>query len=1169
MGTDVTTRRVADHFHVDRTAVMDRLDEELDRTGIAFLAAPFGYGKTTLLQDMMRVWRRRYGSDARIVSIDLQSAESLQFMASYREARAVGKAPAHAAWHALHAERDLGAEENESGGNALGQGDAASSNGHAQWRSRLPRSLRPDEPCAQAILSAVEDEALPWLQSCVQRSDDDSSKADAVHVLIAVDNMPEPREELTQEFLSAALRAWLRLGARILCTSLPSGTLAASQFPEALCLSSSDLAVGAGEYPLWERGLCLRGDDVLEVTCGIPLLLAACRLAKSGTPLVQCDALLGRAARIVASSLHEPAPRGADRIRRAIVMLGSGTLGDVHSLDIDVREDDVGELAEKYPHLGIDQAASTFACVPLRVRGYEGLFRQAIAAEPELAGRCVSFLLDEGCLRRAGALARLLPTASLVPLLADRPLDFVDLGLDDMVGRGLRQVDRRVQDDGSRAEGLAVLDALSSLLRDRKRLLVGDTERGRTSELHESSSGSEATRGLDLVEGLCAAWARATAGQRAATLDETARLRIPWGERDEWLSDSVTTLDLCELMARAAVRGDAPAVGRTRDALVARAAHLADPLRRLFVHHAALCDIMTCDFAHAIALLTPETTSDAGLTPSAGAGPTTITGALLTMDLALACLLTERPTNDTPAHGPLDDLGAARAFIERRGITLLKPFANLMEAVGLIACGREAQARSLLEEALASFGTRGNLFGQLACATGLALGCLTRTQRGQAQAFVAMASQLSRKLGARRLQELTDMFKTLAGLGEDLPSDQDRRLLETTLLESALRPRVSTPVELERAVLCAARGDGHGAQEILAGISQTMRPVDVRLACLAVRCAGPLREHLVGLLPSEMRRDLMAVDPQASQPALSPLDGRLGAAQRDGRGLSIRLFGGMQVTLNGHRIGEGEWGRQKARQLLAHLALYPERALPRERIARMLWPSAGDYAAARSGLYAALTTLRGTLGQKRGGPVFVLSVGDALRLDLELVDVDVRAFERLARTVLARRGSMPAADVLEVCARIEEIYGSGLNLDVDDLGMEGRLRSEEFEQLFVDCMVHASGVASDSGNPQLALWFARAGKRATPYREDVGLALMRALEALSRKGAAIDEYFEVAAHLREEIGVEPSEELRQAYAGLVAEGDADGEERAAREGTEAREAQTKVLPPVAIGSLLG
>ena len=897
------------------------------------------------------------------------------------------------------------------------------------------------------------------------------------------------------------------------------------------------MVVGQGEYPFWERGLCLRGEDVLEVTHGIPALLGACRLVKGGAHLAQSDAILGRSARIVASGLHETAPRSADLIRCAIVLLGIGTLGDLVRLGLAVREDDVGELSEKYPHFGIDECCATFSCVPLRVQGSEGLFRQVIAIDAELAARCVSFLLDEGCLRRAGSLARLLPASALVPLLGERPLDFVDLGLDDMVDRGLRQADRRTPPEDVVGGGLLVLDELSSLLRGRKRVVP---PRGRGAAIEDSEAmRTDAARGLVLVRAVHEAWARAASGEGQGPSNKAAQLRIPWGEQGEWANDELATSDLCELMARAAVRGDGAAIGRTRQVLIARAGEQPDPLRRLLLHHVALCDILTGGLSDAIALVTPEATSDAGLLPSSQAGPVTISGALLAMDLALACLLAERPSNGDAGRHSLEVLASAHAFLGRRGASLLKPVAALMEAVGLAACGREAQARGPFEEALAAFGSRGSLFGQMRCAAGLAMGCLARTQRGQAQAFVAMVLQLARKLGARHFQELSDLLGTLAGLGKDLPSDQDRRLLETTLLQSALRPRVSTPVELERACLCAARGDEREAQEILAGVSQTMGSVDVRLACLVVRCAGPLRERLVGLLVPELRRDLMAVDPQAALPALSPMGERGGQGRDDGHGLTIRLFGGMQVTLNGHRIADGEWGRQKARQLLAHLALYPERALPRERVARMLWPSATDYTAARAGLYAALTTLRGVLGQKHGGPMFVLSTGDALRLDLELVDIDVRSFERLARTVLTRRGAMPAADVLEACARIEEIYGSGLNLAVDDLGMEGRLRSEEFEQLFVDCMVHASNVASDSGNPQLALWFARAGKRATPYREDVGLALMRALEALSRKGAAIDEYFEVAGHLRDEIGVEPSEKLRLAYAGLVSD-DPDG-----------------------------
>lgn len=1125
-------RRTRGHFHVDRTGLLMDVDEGLARFGIVFLAAPFGYGKTTLLNDFERLCRLERRSTAKIVRLDVGCAESLAFMTAYREARLAGKGVGESAAVAgarLERMGGFASAGSARGPSAVGSAPCVSETaclqGSFPWSERVGR---PDEACSQLLLYHVRHALLGEAASLAVGTQKDGMEPEVsqkLDLLLLLDNFPEPPDDRAAELLAGALRFWVRCGAQVVCACLPSNSLPASQFPDAPCLGSKALLVSEAEYPLWERGLCLpAGDDIWEATHGVPLLIGACRSARHASRIADDETFLGRVVRVVTSSLCEPVPRSAEGLRRALILLGSGGLGDIERLGVEVRPGDVTMLAERYPHFGIDLAAGAFSCIPLRAEGFAGPFQRIAEEDAELVLACSEALLERGRLRRAGALARLLPPPELATLLARHPLDFADLALDDVTVRGLRYAHTRDAVDDETCSRLVRLDALRSYLRDARRML-GE----RCPDEGGPFAGLADLRVLDALVG---AWKRATAMHEARRGQEEEIQRLGCvGE------DGPRGLDeICGLSALAAVRGDAYALGRVRETLVEMGASLPDLLRRAVLHHVALCDILTGGYAHAMALLAPEVGGHTWAQEGRSEGVATVSGALLEMDYAVASLLVELPCAHGVTKAALERLAAVRAFLDRRGIAQMRPLVHLAEAVSLLACGRETQARGPLEECLAAFGARGNTFAQAVCALGLADACLTRAARGQAQAFVAMADQLARRLGLRSLRALCDLLRTLAGMGEDASRDQDKRLLEVTLLQSALRPRTSVPLEIERAALCAARGDEGEAREIFEGIAQAGRPVDVRLACLAVRCTGPMRGQLVALMPSALRRELSAIDPQAGQLVAASLSLHRVEVVPAGQatGLEVRLFGGMQAVCNGHRVSDEEWGRQKARRLLALLALHPEDALPRERVAKMMWPGV-DYVMARDGLYSALSTLRGILGQKHGGPTYVLSTGDALRLNLELVDVDVRTFERLARGVLARRDAIPAAEALEACSRIEDIYGTGLNLAVDDLGMEGRLRSEELAQLFVDCMVYASGVAGDSGNPQLALWFARAAKRVGAYREDVGLATIRALEALSRRGAAIDEYLEVCAHLRDEVGVEPSGELRRAYARLVGE----------------------------------
>jgi DNA-binding SARP family transcriptional activator len=59
--------------------------------------------------------------------------------------------------------------------------------------------------------------------------------------------------------------------------------------------------------------------------------------------------------------------------------------------------------------------------------------------------------------------------------------------------------------------------------------------------------------------------------------------------------------------------------------------------------------------------------------------------------------------------------------------------------------------------------------------------------------------------------------------------------------------------------------------------------------------------------------------------------------------LSIHLFGSLRVILNGEAVTGFE--SQKARALLAYLAVEADRAHPREKLAGMLWPEWSDQVA--------------------------------------------------------------------------------------------------------------------------------------------------------------------------------------------------------------------------------
>src|SRR5579862_7812812 len=101
--------------------------------------------------------------------------------------------------------------------------------------------------------------------------------------------------------------------------------------------------------------------------------------------------------------------------------------------------------------------------------------------------------------------------------------------------------------------------------------------------------------------------------------------------------------------------------------------------------------------------------------------------------------------------------------------------------------------------------------------------------------------------------------------------------------------------------------------------------------------------------------------------------------------LRIRLFGPLDARLNGRALPELNEHR-KAAQLLALLALYPNKRVSSEWLATQLWPGIGNIA----NLKQSVATLRRALSPY--GDRLVAQSG-SLCLDFAGFDVDVIAFD--------------------------------------------------------------------------------------------------------------------------------------------------------------------------------
>ncbi|MDQ3980053.1 MAG: transcriptional activator domain-containing protein, partial [Actinomycetota bacterium] len=124
--------------------------------------------------------------------------------------------------------------------------------------------------------------------------------------------------------------------------------------------------------------------------------------------------------------------------------------------------------------------------------------------------------------------------------------------------------------------------------------------------------------------------------------------------------------------------------------------------------------------------------------------------------------------------------------------------------------------------------------------------------------------------------------------------------------------------------------------------------------------------------------------------------------------VEVSLLGGFAVTLDGERVNATAWKSRRATQLVALLALAPNRRLTTEQVMDALWPDLSPEAA-RANLHKTATLVRQTMGSKEA----VVLRGDAVSLWPSVhVRIDADELETAARRALASGDPDACAEVV-------------------------------------------------------------------------------------------------------------------------------------------------------------
>lgn len=234
--------------------------------------------------------------------------------------------------------------------------------------------------------------------------------------------------------------------------------------------------------------------------------------------------------------------------------------------------------------------------------------------------------------------------------------------------------------------------------------------------------------------------------------------------------------------------------------------------------------------------------------------------------------------------------------------------------------------------------------------------------------------------------------------------------------------------------------------------------------------------------------------------------------------VSLTLLGGFELTLP--PAVHVHLPTRKAQALLAYLALQPEQAQPRDKLAALLWGDVAD-AQARASLRQTLSLLGKAL-EHAPAPCLVTEAR-SVGVVAGAIEVGVRRFETAIAggtpAALERAAQLYRGELLEGLVLDEATFESWL------LGERERLRELAIEGL-AKLLGHHQG---PHGSAERAIQTAVRLLALDPCQEVVHRALMRLYARQGRHAAALRQYQVCVTALRRELNAEPDAETKRLY----------------------------------------
>ncbi len=254
--------------------------------------------------------------------------------------------------------------------------------------------------------------------------------------------------------------------------------------------------------------------------------------------------------------------------------------------------------------------------------------------------------------------------------------------------------------------------------------------------------------------------------------------------------------------------------------------------------------------------------------------------------------------------------------------------------------------------------------------------------------------------------------------------------------------------------------------------------------------------------------------------------------------LTLGLLGSLQVTVANAPITNFE--SDKARALLAYLAVEADRPQRREALIGLLWPDCPEDIA-RQNLRQSLYNLRQAIGDHRARPPYLLITREEIQFNTASdYALDVAAFHaHLAATDTHNHSRLEACAIC--AARLQQAVGLYRGEFLQQFFLEDSAEFEEWalvqretlHRRVLEALVHLANYHEQRAEYEAARGYALRQLELDPWREEAHRQVMRVLALSGQRSEALAQYESCRRVLAKELGVESSAETKDLYEQIV------------------------------------